>query len=118
MTSGGLMPLRISFYLDEHAPNALAQALRRRGIDVLTTAEAGMLGAKDREQLARAHAEGRVVYTRDEDYPILHALGVPHSGIVYLPQAKPAPLRAMIDGLELIHGIFAPEEMVGRLEYL
>ena len=35
---------RISLYLDEHIQLALAEALRARGVDVLTTQEAGNVG--------------------------------------------------------------------------
>jgi hypothetical protein len=44
----------VAFHLAEHIPQALASALRHRGIDVTTTAEAGLLGAADREHLAYA----------------------------------------------------------------
>ena len=41
---------KIKFYLDEHVNPAVADGLRRRGVDVLTTQEAGMLGASDEVQ--------------------------------------------------------------------
>ncbi len=44
----------VKFYTDEHSANAIAEGLRRRGVDALTTVEAGMLGASDEEQLAFA----------------------------------------------------------------
>jgi hypothetical protein len=34
----------LRFYLDEHVADAVAQALRRQGIDVQTAAEAKMAG--------------------------------------------------------------------------
>jgi hypothetical protein len=37
------MKNRIKFYLDEHIPKAIANGLRRRGIDVITVVEAGFL---------------------------------------------------------------------------
>jgi hypothetical protein len=37
----------VPFHLDEHISGALAIALRHRGIDVTTTAEAGLVGAAD-----------------------------------------------------------------------
>jgi len=37
----------IRFLLDEHIPASLAAGLRRRKIDVTTTAEAGLIGAED-----------------------------------------------------------------------
>jgi hypothetical protein len=40
---------RISFYLDEHIHGAVAEGLRRRGVNVLTVSEAGRNGLSDRE---------------------------------------------------------------------
>ena len=42
------------FHLDEHLPHAIAEGLRRRGIDVTTTVEAGLRGASDDVHLAYA----------------------------------------------------------------
>jgi len=44
----------IAFYLDEHVQLALAEAMRARGVDVLTTQEAGNTGVADMRQLAFA----------------------------------------------------------------
>lgn len=38
------MARTIQFHLDEHMDKAIAIGLRRRGIDVTTTPEAGLLG--------------------------------------------------------------------------
>ena len=35
----------IKFYMDEDIPRAVSEGLRRRGVDVLTTQDADMLGA-------------------------------------------------------------------------
>jgi predicted nuclease of predicted toxin-antitoxin system len=71
----------IRFHLDENCPNAIAEGLRRRGIDAATTFDAGLLGATDEEQTAHALAEGRVIFTQDRDFLAIHASGVPHAGI-------------------------------------
>lgn len=42
---------KISLYLDEHIQSALADALRARGIDVLTTQEAKNIGLGDSNQI-------------------------------------------------------------------
>jgi len=44
----------LAFHLDEQIPPVLADALRSRGIDVTTTADADLIGAEDREHLAFA----------------------------------------------------------------
>ena len=62
------MPGRISFYLDEHVPPAVASGLRQRGADVMTARDAGMLGAPDEDHPALAVDSGRVVFTQDADF--------------------------------------------------
>jgi len=98
-------------------PASLAAGLRRRKIDVTTTAEAGLIGAEDAAQLSLAAASGRVLITRDADFLRLHASGVSHAGIVYCPQGS-GGTGEMLRRLVLIHDLLAPEEMVGRVEFL
>ena len=45
------MSERIRFHLDENVKSAVARELRRRGIDVTTTIEAGLLAQSDESQL-------------------------------------------------------------------
>lgn len=49
----------IKFHLDESISNAIALGLRRRGINVTTTSEVGLMGASDQEQIAFAVSENR-----------------------------------------------------------
>jgi predicted nuclease of predicted toxin-antitoxin system len=107
----------ICFQLDEHIPTAVGQALRRRGVDILSTVETGLRGATDEEQLSHAHAGARVFVTQDEDFLALHQRGQPHSGIVYARQGK-RTIGQLVAGLLLIHGVLEPGEMVGRVEFL
>ena len=106
----------IKFYTDEHVPNAVARGLRARGVDVRTTAEAGMLGASDEDQLAWAKSEGRVMFSQDRDFLRLAAAVTDHAGVAYASRAT--PIGAIINGLMLVHGVLEPAEMVGRVEYL
>jgi len=103
--------------LDEHLPNAVAQALRQRDIEVVTTLEAGLRGAADAEQLKRAHAKARVLVTQDEDFLTLHSQGQPHSGIAYSKQGT-RTIGQLVAGLVLIHDVLDPGEIVGRVEFL
>jgi predicted nuclease of predicted toxin-antitoxin system len=111
------MPRTIKSHLDDNAPRAVAEGLRRRGIDVTTTPEVGLLGASDEEQAAWCLAEGRVIFTQDHDFLAIHAASVPHAGIAF---CKKDTLRigAMVRGLILIWEFYEPEEMTGRVEYL
>ena len=71
---------QIKYYLDEHIHSAVAEGLRRRGVDVLTVQEAARAGLTDEEQLSFARTEERVVVTMDSDYLVLAAGGVPNAG--------------------------------------
>jgi predicted nuclease of predicted toxin-antitoxin system len=77
------MPRTIRFHLDENCHRAIAEALSRRGIDVTTTPDAGLLSATDDEQLAYCQSQQRVLFTQDHDFLRLHASGIGHPGIVY-----------------------------------
>src|SRR5262249_34823151 len=80
---GNGMPRTIRFHLDENCSRAIAEGLRREGIDVTMTPEVGLLGASDEDQLAYGLSEGRILFTHDRDLLRLHAAGTSHSGIAY-----------------------------------
>jgi predicted nuclease of predicted toxin-antitoxin system len=111
------MAQTIRFHLDEHCPTALAEGLRRRGINVTTTPEAGLQGASDQEHVAFALREGQVIFTQDEDFLVLHASGGPHAGIAYCHQGT-RTIGEILRGLVLIWDIYEPEEMHNRIEWL
>jgi Domain of unknown function (DUF5615) len=111
------MPRTIRFHLDENTSRAIAVGLRRLGVDVTTTPEAGLLGEADPGQLAHASGEGRVLLTHDSDLLRLHAAGVPHAGIAYC-RKDARTIGEIIQGLVLIWEIYDPDEMANRIEYL
>ena len=110
------MGQNIKFYADEHIPRAAVRGLRQRGVDVLTVSEAGLLSASDEEHLQRARVEGHVLFTQDSDFLRLHADGVAHTGIVYVPFQ--ISIGEMIRGLMLLYQVLEEEDMHGQLEYL
>jgi hypothetical protein len=73
---------KIRFYLDEHVSLAIAAGLRRRGVEVLTVQDVGMLGKEDIEHLTFALQEGYVIVTQDAEFLRLHSTGIEHNGIV------------------------------------
>ncbi len=111
------MTERVSYYVDEHIANTVAKGLRQRGVDVLTTGEAGMIGASDEQQLAFARSEGRVLFTNDDDFLKLYAQGFEHAGIVYARQQH-LSVGETIQGLMLIYEVLAGEEMKDHVEFL
>ena len=74
---------RIRYHLDEHVDPAIANALRRAGVDVTTTIEAGLRTQNDEAHLHFARSEGRVIITRDQDFLRLARSALEHSGIVF-----------------------------------
>lgn len=111
---------RIRFHSDQHCPNSVAEGLRRLGIDVMTTRNAGLQDATDDEHLQFARREGRVLYTRDEDFVIHHSRLVEplHAGIIYAPMHQRLSVGEQVKGLQAIQQILDAEEMRGRLVYL
>lgn len=111
------MPETIRFHTDENVRSAIADGLRRMGIDVTTPASAGLLMASDDEHLAFCHREQRVLFTHDADFLSLHSRAVPHSGIVYCHQ-EACSIGDILRSLKLLWAIYEPEEMVGRVEFV
>jgi predicted nuclease of predicted toxin-antitoxin system len=108
------MPIR--FHLDEYVDPSIANGLRRRGIDVTTTVEAGLLGSDDLEQLAYAPREQRVLFSQDSDFAELAFSGVEHAGIVFCSAGR-RTTGEIIQFLELAYEVYSSEEMMGRIEY-
>jgi hypothetical protein len=110
-------------YVDEDAnEHAVVQGLRLRGINVLTTLDAGHSGAADEEQLAFAAAQGRAIYTFNVGhFARLHGdclkQGTQHYGIIVIPDQRYSvgeKIRCLAGLLRRVSG----EEMMNRMEYL
>jgi predicted nuclease of predicted toxin-antitoxin system len=111
------MPRTIRHHLDENCHRAIGEGLRRRGVDVTTTPEAGLLNATDEQQLAFCQAENRVLFTQDHDFLRVHASGTANPGIVYCGKESRS-IGEIIQGLVLIWEIMDPAEMANRVEFL
>lgn len=111
------MPAEIRFHLDECVPRAIADGLRRRGIDVTTTQESDLLSADDLDQLAFATQRGRLLVTQDADFLRLAKEGPTHCGIAYyIPGNR--TLGELISRLVLLHAVLEADEMHGAIEFL
>ncbi len=95
------MPRTVRFHLDEHCDPAIAAGLRRQGIDVTTTVEAGLLHARDEDHLAYGLAQGRVIFTQDKHYLRFHSIGMAHAGIAYC-RHNARTIGQIVDALVLI----------------
>jgi hypothetical protein len=85
------MPLRL--YADECVDARIVNGLRRRGIDIVTVVDEGLISAPDETHLQRAIALGRVIMTADKDFlRLAHATatsGGHHPGVLYILPATP-----------------------------
>ncbi len=109
--------MEIRYHLDESVPNAIANGLRHRGIDVTTTKDAGLLEASDPEQIEFAHQNQRVVFSFDDDFLSLASRGIEHSGIAYCHQ-RDRTIGQVVHGLVALRRKKTAEEMVGQIHFL
>lgn len=109
--------MAIRFHLDEHVDLEVAERLRRVGIDVTTTDDAGLKGAEDPDHLRFASSQGRVTVTNDRDFLRLHSRGFPHVGIAFYPD-QDRPAKRIAEVLITMHGAMGPEQMHSRVEYI
>jgi predicted nuclease of predicted toxin-antitoxin system len=107
----------VRFYLDENVQLAVAEQLRRHGVDVVTVRDLDALGDEDINHLARATTMERVLCTHDSDYYVLASSGITHAGIV-IGQASQHQIGDWVKGLLLIHAVYSAEEMQNRVEHL
>lgn len=98
-------------------PYAVAQGLRRRGIDVLTAQDADFCGRGDEEQLQKAIAEQRVLVSFEDDFLTLLADGRPHLGLAFCAASK-YTVGDLIRVLTLAHEVLEPQEMRNHVEFL
>jgi len=110
------MPRILRFHLDEHVDAAVADGLRRRGIDVTTTSGACLLGATDDAHVAFANEQGRVIFTNDDDFLRIHRRGDLHPGIVYCQQQSRS-VGEIIRTSALVWEVLEPDEMRNRVEF-
>jgi hypothetical protein len=58
----------LAAYADEHVRSAIVQALRQRGMDVVTVQQRQGEGTEDADVLAEALRDSRVLLTNDTDF--------------------------------------------------
>jgi hypothetical protein len=110
----------VRFFMDEDVYGAVAPALRRAGIDALSTAEAGRGGESDESQLDWASKENRAFFTFNVGhFARLHATRMAerrhHAGIVVSSQR---PIGDVIRRLLHLAGTLDAESMRDRLAFL
>jgi len=109
--------MEIRFHLDENIHGGVARGLLRRGIDLTTSKEVGLLGAADQTQLDFAIANGRVLVTHDSDDLTLVAAGLHHTGIAYR-HPQHCSIGDMVHGLAELWRTRRAEEMIDQIIFL
>ena len=113
----------LSLYFDEDSMDqALLSALRARGVDVISAADAEMLGVSDLEQLDYATSEKRVLFSFNRgDFYRLHsqylAEGKTHQGIILAKQQRYSIGQQLRQILELLNSK-SGTEMVNNIVFL
>lgn len=107
----------LRFYLDENVSVEVARQLRKRGIDVITVRDLGLLGDEDINHLRRATEMGYVLCTYDTDYVNLAKEGESHAGIV-IGQMENHYIGEWVNWLALMHAVYTPEDLYDRVEYV
>lgn len=113
----------VRLYVDEDASeSAVVTGLRARGIDLVTTVEAGRLGTTDEQQLEFATRLSRVIYTFNvRDFARLHseflAGNRSHSGIIVIP-AQRYSVSGKIRAVASLVQANSAESMKDRFKFL
>ena len=115
--------MKLRLYIDEDSmSHALVDALRARGVDVVTPLDAGTMGWQDEDQLQFAADSGRAIFSCNVgDFFGLHTewqnLGRNHAGIVLAQQQQFAIGDLMRRLLKLLANKSA-ESMHNQVEFL
>jgi hypothetical protein len=115
--------VNIRLYLDEDSmQQALVNALRARGVEVITALETGMIERKDEHHLEYATERGCVLFSFNVgDYFYLHtnflSEGKQHAGII-LAQQQRYSVGEIMRKLLLLISTTPAEAMVNQVEFL
>lgn len=119
----GAIVMGVRLYLDVHVPQAIADQLRRRGVDVLTAAEDGTGELPDDQLLEHVHRTGRLIFTHDIRFRALaeewQRSGRPFAGLIF-GHALGGTIGQFVRDLELIAKASEPAEwgnVVDRIPY-
>jgi uncharacterized protein DUF5615 len=112
--------VKIAFYMDVHVHSAITEALRSRGVDVLTAQEDDAAELDDPALLDRSSELGQT-FSQDQDFLREGAerqrSGEPFAGIVFAAQSS-AMIGPYIRDLELIALASEAEEYSSRVIHL
>jgi predicted nuclease of predicted toxin-antitoxin system len=108
----------VKFYLDEMIARPVASQLQRRGIDVLTAVDAGMVYKDDLEHLAFATEQGRVLVTFDRKFAGVTSQTSAHAGLICLTVEQQNDIGAMVRVLAEFAELMTGEDATGQVFWL
>ena len=110
--------MSIRLYFDEHVNGALARALRRHNVDVLTVQQDGLEGEPDPVIFERATELGRVLVSFDRDMVAIAdehvTLELDFAGLLFLRRAT---IGQHVDNLEYL-ATLEPMEFFNKILFL
>lgn len=113
--------MALGLYMDVHIPRAVTNALRRRGVDVITAREDNAATLDDSRLLDRATALHRPLYTQDDDLLAeahrRQTEGVNFAGVIYSHQLH-SPIGRCVSDLELIAKSCEAADLANRIEFI
>ena len=112
--------MALLLYADECVDARIVAGLRRRGFDVMTAADAGLLGAPDERHMAQAIATSRSILTGDQDFLRLAdkyaSNSVRFPGLIFiLPSAL---VGAIVRAVALLAEVLDPPEIANWIEWV
>ena len=108
---------KIRLFFDESMAVAIAEQLKRHGIDAITVRDIEQLGVADLELLKLANAEGRVMVTADGDFKKLAQADTEHAGIFFVVHTR-REIGYIVRTLERLATYYTADMMKNRFEYL
>lgn len=113
--------MTVKIYLDVHVPLAIADQLRRRGVEVLTAFEDDACELTDNLLLKRATKLGYVLFTQDIRFRVLaetwQVEGESFGGLIFGHQLG-GTIGQFVRDLELIAKLSEPDEWINTVEYI
>jgi len=108
----------IKIYTNESVDVAIAEGLKRRGVQAWSAKDTENLGLTDVEQIQYATEEEATIFTHDDDFLSLVAESDrEHRGIIYVHQQK-LSTGDCIRRIKALVQIKTPEDMKNHIEFL
>ncbi|MBW2121186.1 MAG: DUF5615 family PIN-like protein [Deltaproteobacteria bacterium] len=112
---------KIRIYTDESVDVAIAEGLKRRGVDAFSARDTRNLGMTDEEQLIYADNEKAAIFTHDTDFLRIAARwmeeGRSHHGIIYCHQ-KSYSIGECIRKIRVLTSVLTAEDIANHIEFL